>query len=72
MTIEVRQLQINASVGMPVQRAQDPGALGYQADEGQEDELSEPFERLREQLREQLLAELKDWLEDRLSRIRER
>lgn len=68
MTIEVRQLLINASVGTPVPRAQGE-RVEFAEGDGQEED---PYEHLREQLHEQLLGELKGWLEDRLSRMRER
>lgn len=61
MTIEVRQLLINATVGMPGQ-----GAHGEA--HADNDAADDPLQ----QLRERLLAELKDWLEDQLRRSRER
>jgi hypothetical protein len=63
MTIEVRQLLINASVGSPVQ-LQD----GFS---GATDAGGDPDDATR-LLREQLLAELKEWLADRLGRAGER
>jgi hypothetical protein len=63
MTIEVRQLLINASVGAPVQ-LQDPS--GDSRDSGGD------LDGATQQLREQLLAELKEWLADRLGQGGER
>ena len=63
MTIEVRQLLINASVGAPAQ-LQDGCSDSREAGGDMEDTT--------QQLREQLLAELKEWLADRLGQGGER